>query len=66
MNNWISLKSGQPPKNKWCLVYRPEFCEIFVARYLSEDNLWYDNKGWVYGESAITHWMPLPKPPEGE
>lgn len=66
MDNWISVKSGQPPKNKWCLVYRPEFCEVVVAMYILERGCWIDKRGFAYSESTFSHWMPLPQLPKGE
>ena len=64
MNNWISVKDRLPKMGQICLVYRPEFCEMFVARYSSRDYLWMDNKGWTYRESSVSHWMLLPEPPQ--
>ena len=30
------------------------------------DGCWYDDHGWWHASDDVTHWMPLPKPPEAK
>lgn len=64
-NEWISVEDRLPPNKTRCLVvdmnglYAPNY---YLSVY---------NKGFYVGNSFVTHWMPLPappdsRPPEGE
>lgn len=75
---WISVKDKLPAvsdENHWravsanVLVFRE--CGTICVAYLVEDGdtkelSWYtsDSEGWYLED--VTHWMPLPKPPEGD
>ena len=57
MSEWISVEDAMPNRDMRVLVYLPEMngsdCNIQIS------------KGWGVSK-YITHWMPLPEPPEGE
>ena len=59
MSEWISVEDELPTKGVYVLAcYLDEYTE--VCRY-------HQVKGWqdvVNGSLLITHWMPLPAPPE--
>lgn len=73
---WISIKDRLPPYEEWVLLYCineeqfPPDPQIFVGRsgqYGEEDE--YQSAhgdGYVRSGTIITHWMPLPEPPEEE
>lgn len=74
---WISVKEGMPDNTDEVLVFE-RWCEVpFIGWYDKIRKLWclnydfLDIVGNAYGEDNITqkevtHWMPLPEPPEGE
>jgi len=57
---WISVKDRLPENDNEVLIVASG--EVTTAFYEAGDF------GWSYGttgyETTITHWMPLPKPPE--
>ena len=64
MSEWISITDKLPKRGDFCLV-STEFGRITIAEYGWEAWLFND----VYSTmqqplSYVTHWMPLPKPPE--
>lgn len=68
MAEWITVKDRLPETNRTVLVYMPELFNnirtAFYARYWSEnDEDWHE--GWSTN-MTVTHWMPLPEPPEEE
>ena len=75
VQEWISVKDKLPPHNHDVLVYRPDMAmKILVDNYYGyygeDDAEWHE--GWakygkdIHNNPLITHWMPLPRPPEGE
>jgi len=60
MKEWISVDESLPKEHRTVLVYRENSigldCETF-----STDVYW--GGDWDY-HSDITHWMPLPDPPD--
>lgn len=60
---WIPVTEKLPAKRKWVLC-RCEANIIEVLRW--ENNEWYHDPMHVYYPSFVTHWMPLPEPPEEE
>jgi hypothetical protein len=61
MSDWISVKRDYPREFGYYLVFIPDEYGVDIAYYESRD--W---KGVGWGESGITHWMPLPNPPKTE
>lgn len=58
---WVSVKDRMPEKKCECLVAINS-----VGRVLRALDFW-EGDGWaITCEEEITHWMPLPKPPEEE
>ena len=72
MDKWISVKDRLPEDGQNCILYYPENNPEFVSgEYDNEFNRWY----YAYEEysyrpafnelqDGITHWMPMPDPPE--
>lgn len=62
--NWIKVSEKLPTDGTHALVVRFDY----VTRTQFIDLLWYDKKCWwnrrYTGDFAVTHWMPLPKPPK--
>ena len=63
---WIPVGDRLPRSNKPVQVYMPKlYMSVqtgFYDRYYGEDDdEWYEH--WV-APSEVTHWMPLPQPPE--
>ena len=58
---WISVKDRLPDSGTGVLVFTDDYC-AYTAHY---DGYW-----WLSGEPTlsynVTHWMPLPAPPEVE
>ena len=68
-SKWISVKDRLPETRHAVLVYTPHHKNIWAAS-MHEDGNWYI---WSPGgkvlldpdwNGPITHWMPLPEPPE--
>lgn len=57
---WTSAKERLPKckKRVLCRLYYPDIGEIVV------ENQYYGNGMWMEESEAVTHWMPLPEPPE--
>ena len=60
MNNWISVKDRLPKNDNRVLVYMHEnrlsYTKIDTDRLV--------NGEWVRWSDTVTHWQPLPEPPE--
>lgn len=64
VNRWIPCSERLPEKHVEVLAYSPYWGKIVVAMWGGEFWLeqWTDDD---LEQSEITHWMPLPEPPEG-
>lgn len=66
---WIPVEERLPEGSGAVLVAAHEF-EFFLGEPFTDQAVWFDGEFWT-GESPsakypfrITHWMPLPEPPE--
>ena len=63
MSEWISVKDALPnvgTRNltvRYDYVTNTQFCDLLLY-----DGFWWN--GLIKGDFAVTHWMPLPEPPE--
>lgn len=66
-SEWISVKDRLPDKGQDVLAYRGDFNGDMMNTYtyLGSEN-WEDDYGYRGSteHEGITHWMPLPEPPE--
>ena len=58
---WISVKDEMPPEMEMVLCLQADGDYTVGYLYDTEENGWNTQ---VYG--TVTHWMPLPAPPEGD
>jgi hypothetical protein len=69
MNEWISVKDRLPEKQGHFLVWAPESFPKNTEHVVAE---FYDDNNTFYSESSdmpmpdVTHWQPLPAPPQPE
>ena len=62
---WISVKDRLPVAKEVILAYESAFDSMSMAFRLP-DTEEFINVGDYYALDAVTHWMPLPKPPKEE
>lgn len=64
---WIPVTERLPEEGKYVLVYGKELHPNPHASQIEVSKV-YDGNYWSgFGRTGkITHWMPLPEPPEGE
>ena len=65
-NEWVSVEE-RLPEDKQIVLFHQKNGFIYCAEYFAGNKLlspaWFiDNDCWEAGE--VTHWMPLPEPPE--
>ncbi len=58
---WISVKDRLPENNVEVLTYGKS--DIEIENFLNSVFYFHDD-GCDFPDMTITHWMPLPKPPE--
>lgn len=71
---WISVKDRMPNCNGCYLVFRPHYYDedhgAVTLCYFDGTDTWHDddrvNFERILSPTDITHWMPLPEPPEVE
>jgi len=72
VSDWISVDDQLPEARglhlagERVLIFYSTWREILVAARVwtnSEEWVWMDEEDYVYAPIAVTHWMPLPKPP---
>ena len=63
VNEWISVKDRLPEQYKTVIGWDGHF--MGEVEHHGNDFVWMDDDG--FNDFAdVTHWMPLPEPPEGE
>lgn len=62
MDSWISIDIEKPENEDPVLAYCPG--NIFIARYKKSSKEWDRVPKDNILPQYVTHWMPLPKPPE--
>jgi len=60
MSEWISVDDRLPEEGAWYLCYHSDF-DIEVLTFDPDDKIWEND---YYSHIEVTHWMPLPAPPE--
>lgn len=60
---WIPVGERLPDDNAEVLFYGHHNC-ITLGYYHHEK--WYFDTGWEFDLGTVTHWQPLPEPPETE
>ena len=61
MTNWISVNDRMPDRRGTYLVH----CRFRDGQTEIKVKLWTPSLGFTSQPKAVTHWMPLPEPPEG-
>lgn len=61
MAEWISVKDRLPAVNETVIAWDSDINEPELA-FMTIYNEWFG----VMACDRVTHWMPLPSPPEGE
>lgn len=61
MSNWIPTDKALPDSNETVIVHSAD-CDPPVWLGYIEDGEWWHIDGWP---APVTHWMPMPEPPEG-
>ena len=56
--NWISVKDRLPEENERAIVFAPTNINAPI------DGDRFINSRWVRYGYKVTHWMPIPEPPE--
>ena len=64
MNEWISVKDRLPEGDTACIVYFADRGTVMVTHYFDDFALVRVNGFEGFTEHGVTHWMPLPEPPE--
>lgn len=66
MSNWISVYDRVPMNGEWVLAYYGGYRGNIMAVLQWKYGAWFDCMRIEEPFKAITHWMPLPEPPEVE
>ena len=61
MSEWISVKERLPEETYLVLVWDNDCDQVAIAS-LQRDGSWCGDGVWK--DANVTHWMPLPEPPE--
>lgn len=65
MSEWISVKDRLPEKNTVVLVYFVKgILQLVDTAFFVSKSRWIDGDLRNWDDEFITHWMPLPAPPE--
>ena len=69
---WIKCSSRMPEDDDSVLVYSRKFETFSIAFHMGKNRVmkegWYviEENGYAGNIRHVTHWMPLPEPPEEE
>ena len=63
---WISVEERLPDKGVFVVVYYGHFIGNLMDVYMWDGECWRSSTGYLEDAENITHWMPLPEPPEEE
>lgn len=61
--NWVPMTDKRPSKGEYVLIFFPNDAgiqEIYVGQW-DGDTFWVTEDCWFM---SVTHWMPLPEPPQ--
>lgn len=63
---WINVNESLPKRHENVLVFIPDNGWMYIAHFVGRKNkkILFDNSYWFGPTSKVTHWMPLPKPPQ--
>lgn len=61
---WISVTDRLPEKNRYAVLIALRWEETDIGWYDKDDKCWQSDFVNSYEDGEITHWMPLPEPPE--
>ena len=65
---WISVKDRLPERSCECLTYQFRSGEYHVIEYWAAIDMprGIKKSGWNMDHEMVTHWQPLPAPPEAD
>ena len=61
---WISVEDKLPENRKYVLFWDGKDVYFGSRHYTSDGFKWFGHNDESINEVFISHWMPLPKPPE--
>jgi len=61
---WIPVSERLPEPGEYVNVKSAAGYIDTLFHGYGDDNTWYNVAGWNYHPDSITHWMPLPEPPQ--
>ena len=65
MSEWISVEDRLPLPETKVLIYDPtSYFDKITFDYMHPEKVWKSECKRTKGRTYITHWMPLPPPPE--
>lgn len=72
MGEWIKCSEQMPEPDVWVLICNVQLGGVDMGiyrndEYLEDDEHWQNEQGEpieAYSSWPVTHWMPLPEPPE--